>query len=107
MITAQNVPNENLDLFKVRFNIEKQLKRIWFLRFGDYPTVGFQIRYQPIQNMIRDLLNFELIDKDFHGILIEILSICNYAIHGNDLTNNRIYFVKKNANQVINYLYKI
>ena len=103
----QNVPNENLDLFKIRFNIEKQLKRIWFSRFGDHPTVGFQIRYQPIQNMIRDLLNSEIINKDFYSILIEILSICNHAIHGNDLTDNQITFVRKNANQLINYLYKI
>lgn len=106
-ILEQNVPNDNLDLFKVRYNIEQQLKRIWFSRFGDHPTIGLQIRYQPIQYMIRDLLNFEIIDKDFHGILIEILSICNYAIHGNDLTENQITFVRKNSNQVIKYLYKI
>lgn len=103
----QNVPNENLDLFKVRYNIEKQLKRIWFSRFGNHPSVGFQIRYQPIQNMIKDLLIAEIIDLDFHGILLEILSICNYAIHGNDLTENQISFVRKNSKDVINFLYKI
>lgn len=101
------VPDENLDLFKIRYTIEQQLKRIWFSRFGDHPTVGFQIRYQPITNMIRELRNFALIDTNFYDILKEILSICNYAIHGNDLTEKQISFVKKHANQVIKYLYKI
>jgi hypothetical protein len=106
VISKTDVPDDNTDLFKIRYNIEKQLKRIWFSRF-EVETIGLKIRYQPTLKIIQDLLNYEIIDKDFYVILREILSICNYAIHGENVTENQIYFVTKNSKQVINYLYKI
>ena len=51
--------------------------------------------------------NFEIIDNNFYGILREILSICNYAIHGENVTDNQVKFVTKNAKQVLDYLYQV
>ena len=57
--------------------------------------------------IIQDLTKFEIIDNNFYGILREILSICNYAIHGESVTDNQVKFVTKNAKQVLDYLSQV
>jgi hypothetical protein len=101
-----DVPDDNLNLFKVRYNIEKELKRIWDARYNE-ENLEFRYKYQPVLKIIQDLTKFEIIDKDFYGILREILSICNYAIHGEKVTDNQIHFVTKNAKEILDYLYQI
>jgi hypothetical protein len=54
--------------------------------------------------IIQDLTKYEIIDKNFYGIFREILSICNYAIHGEKVTDNQVNFVSKNAKVVLDYL---
>ncbi len=101
-----DVPKDNLLMFQVRFNIEKQLRRIWEQRFdsGDFDP---RLRHQPVTRIIQDLVKFEIIDNNFYGILREILSICNYAIHGEEVTENQVSFVTKNAKQILDYLSQI
>lgn len=100
-----DVPQDNLLMFQVRFNIEKQLRRIWEQHFdgSDYP----RLRHTSITRIIQDLAKFEIIDIDFYGVLREILSICNYAIHGEEVTQNQVLFVTKNAKQILDYLSQI
>lgn len=98
-----DVPDGNLQLFKVRYNIETQLRRIWEQRF-DGSDFDQRQRYQPIIKIIQELTKFEIIDNNFYGVLREILSICNYAIHGENVTDNQVKFVTKNAKQVLDYL---
>jgi|WetSurMetagenome_2_1015567.scaffolds.fasta_scaffold373051_1 hypothetical protein len=102
-----DVPNEKIDMFKIRYNIEKQLKRIWYSRFGKASSFGLKIQYQPIQGILQDLLEYELIDIDFYAIVKDILAICNNAVHGNELTEKQNSFVIRNYRQVLKYLLKI
>lgn len=101
-----DVPQDNLLMFQVRYNIEKQLRRIWEQRFdsGDFDP---RLRHQPVTRIIQDLAKFEIIDNNFYGILREILSICNYAIHGEEVTENQVSFVTKNAKQILDYLSQV
>lgn len=98
-----DVPEDNLTMFKVRYNIETQLRRIWENRF-DEKAFDQRFRHQPIMRIIQDLTKYEIIDNNFYGILREILSICNYAIHGEEVTDNQVNFVSKNAKVVLDYL---
>jgi hypothetical protein len=98
-----DVPDDNLTMFKVRYNIETQLRRIWENRF-DEKAFDPRSRHQPIMRIIQDLTKFEIIDNNFYGILREILSICNYAIHGVEVTDKQVSFVSKNAKVVLDYL---
>jgi cytidylate kinase len=98
-----DVPEDNLTMFKVRYNIETQLRRIWENRF-DEKAFDQRFRHQPIMRIIQDLTKYEIIDNNFYGILREILSICNYAIHGEQVTDNQVNFVSKNAKVVLDYL---
>lgn len=100
-----NVPEYNLQLFKVRYNIETELRRIWEQRFSN-DMENFN-RRAPIMRIIQDLTKFELLDNNFYGILKEILSICNYAIHGEKVSDKQVSFVTKNANQILEYLKEI
>jgi hypothetical protein len=98
-----DVPDDNLTMFKVRYNIETQLRRIWENRF-DEKAFDPRFRHQPTMRIIQDLTKFEIIDNNFYGILREILSICNYAIHGEQVTDKQVNFVSKNAKFVLDYL---
>lgn len=106
LASRTDVPDDNLQMFKVRYNIENQLRRIWEQRFenGEFDS---RLKHQSIMRIIQDLTKFEIIDNNFYGILREILSICNYAIHGESVTENQVKFVTKNAKQVLDYLYQV
>lgn len=101
-----DVPQDNLLMFQVRYNIEKQLRRTWELRF-DGQDIDPRLKLQPLTRIIQDLAKFEIIDNNFYGILREILSICNYAIHGEEVTENQVTFVAKNARQILDYLSQV
>lgn len=101
-----DVPDDNLIMFKVRYNLETELRRIWEQRF-DEMAFDQKYRHQPIMRIIQDLTKFEIIDNNFYGILREILSICNYAIHGEKVTDNQVNFVAKNARYVLDYLREV
>ncbi|MEP0712972.1 MULTISPECIES: hypothetical protein [Bacteroidota] len=101
--TKMDVPVNNLQMFKVRYNIETQLRRIWENRFDNGEFNG-RIKHQPLMRIIEDLTKFEILDRNFYGILREILSICNYAIHGESVTDSQAGFVIKNSQQVLEYL---
>lgn len=103
LVSRIEVPEDNLTLFKVRYNIETQLRRIWENRF-DEKALDQRVRHQPIMRIIQDLTKYEIIDNNFYGILREILSICNYAIHGEEVTDKQVNFVSKNAKIVLDYL---
>jgi hypothetical protein len=98
-----DVSEDIVNLFKVRYNIEKQLRRVWVHRF-ELSESGRHQENQPLIKIIKELTLFEIIDNDFYNILREILSICNYAIHGERVTDNQVKFVINNAKQVIDYL---
>lgn len=101
-----NVPNNNLKLFKVRYNIENELRRIWEQRFANEDT-EFNRRKQPILRNIQELVEYRIIDKEIYHILREILSICNYAIHGEKVSDKQVDFAINNGNEILSYLKNI
>lgn len=100
------VPENNLQMFKVRYNIENELRRIWQNRFENNEP-NDRWKNQSVIKITQDLTKFEIIDSNFYNILREILSICNYAIHGENVTDKQVSFVNKNAEQVLEYLNQV
>jgi len=101
-----DVPKDNLLMFQVRYNIEKQLRRIYAQNFDSYHFEP-EIRQQPVVKLIQDMINNKIIDNNFYGVLKEILSICNYAIHGEKVTENQVSFVTNNSKVILDYLSQI
>src|SRR5690606_36571812 len=54
LVSRIDVPEDNLTMFKVRYNIESQLRRIWENRF-DEKAFDQRFRHQPIMRVIQDL----------------------------------------------------
>ena len=104
--SSMDVPGDNVELFKVRYNIETQIRRIWAQRF-DRSDFEQRQQHQPVIKIIQELTTFEIIDNNFYDVLREILSICNYAIHGKTVTSKQVHFVIKNAKPVLDYLSKV
>lgn len=97
-ITFDNVPDDNILMFKVRYGIETQLRRIWENHYQE------QNKPTPMMEIIHDLMNVKLLNRDIYNPLREILAICNYAIHGKEVSENQVVFVRNNANEIISYL---
>lgn len=101
-----DVPEDNLLMFQVRYNIEKQVRFIWEKRFKGN-NLDSNTRVQPVSQIISDLNRFNIIDWEFYDILKEILSICNYAIHGEKITERQVAFVSKNAKPILDFLHQV
>lgn len=101
-----DVPDDSLNMFRARYNIEKELRRIWENKYIPENYTPHR-RNISITQIITDLTRTELLKAEFDSILREMLSICNYAIHGKDLSRNQIFFVESNAKNVIDYLKQI
>lgn len=100
---AIDVPTDNIDLFKIRYSIEKEINRIWFGRY-EREVDEYTKRKIPMYRQIQDLQKFDIINGNLGGLLRELLSICNYGIHGEEITEKQIGFVKGSAEEIINYL---
>lgn len=97
-----DVPKDNLMMFQVRFRIEQELRRIWIKNFDDIKN-----RKKPLNIIIGELAENHIIDKKVYYILRDILSVCNYAIHGEKVSQSQIDFVKKNEEEIIGFLTRI
>lgn len=97
-----DVPKDNMLMFQVRFRIEQELRRIWTRNFDENEN-----RKKPLTIIIRELTDSRIIDKQIFYILREILSVCNYAIHGEKVSESQVDFVEKNAEEVIDILTRI
>lgn len=97
---AQYVPHSVEELFRIRYQIETELRRIRG-RYSDEPRFE---RHRSLIGVLTDLRNLEIIDADFQGILREMLAVCNAAVHGEDISESQRNFVVENADEVLAYL---
>lgn len=87
---ASNVDSVSVELFKTRLSFEKLIAQHARLK-------GIDVRRQPIFRIIRDLQRSEEIPSNIaHGVL-EVLSVCNYAVHGEDVSEAQLGFVRESA----------
>lgn len=93
-----NVPEENVLLFKYRFEVEKEIRRIWRV-----VMVEDDVRY-PIIKILDVLVKLEVIPLAMKSAVREIYSITSSAIHGGKITQNQIQFTKETGNEILAYL---
>ncbi|WP_028532662.1 hypothetical protein [Paenibacillus sp. UNC217MF] len=102
-ITKLDVPDDNILLFSVRYNIEKEIRRIWMNNFGEFNSEG-KIGYMPIHRMVGDLVKYDIIPPSFSGAIKETYAVCSSAIHGEKPTEKQVIFIKDIASEVISTL---
>lgn len=97
-----DVPDESIFMFSVRYQIERELTRIWSGRIDLNDS-----RHRPLVGIIRDLVESEIIPGKLHGVMREILSVCNAGIHGETPTSKQVSFVRDVAEELIRTLRSI
>ena len=87
---TQDIQQESVDLFKARLSFEKLINEHSRLN-------GIDPRRYPMHRILRELQKNERISSNvIHGVL-EVLAICNYAVHGEVVSENQIAFVMDSA----------
>lgn len=85
------IPNDNVYLFKVRLDLEKQLSALCNL-------FQYEVRYnerRTMYSMVQFLIQHEVINRNIAELIREILNIANRGVHGEIIDNDYISFVKK------------
>ncbi|WP_421181259.1 hypothetical protein [Aeromonas enteropelogenes] len=80
----------HIEMHKRRFTFENP--------FHEYSYIdGKYRRRYSISQLLNELRNYKQISKDIlHGVT-EVISVCNYAVHGEPLSNAQIAFVRESA----------
>lgn len=99
--TQMAAPSDNVDLFVARFNLEKEIKRIWVRHVGREPIPS---DHATLVKQLLDLYLWGYLSKDVMGVIKEIVAICSYGIHDKSVTKFQLDFVKNNTRDVLSYL---
>ncbi|WP_323897916.1 hypothetical protein [Aeromonas caviae] len=80
----------HVEMFKVRLSFENLLR--------EYSDIDdkYRRRYS-LGKLLNDLRNYGVISKNvLHGVM-EVISVCNYAVHGEPLSKAQVAFVRESA----------
>ncbi|MTI47671.1 MAG: hypothetical protein FH761_07500 [Firmicutes bacterium] len=97
-----DVPEDNMLLFSARYNIEKEIHRIWDNHSDEYDDK--KSRYVPIHRIVSYLTKYEILPPSFNGVIKEIYSVCSPAVHGEKPTESQVKFIKDVSADVIRTL---
>lgn len=96
----QEVSEDVKFLFSTRYLIENELRRIWSYAF-DKKTPRSASR------ILENLTKQEIISLKFAHAIKDVLRVCNPAIHGEEVTDAQIRFVKDLGPEVISVLKQV
>ncbi|WP_429128193.1 hypothetical protein [Aeromonas veronii] len=78
----------HIEMYKIRLSLENLLRK-----YSDIDG-KYQRRYS-VSQLLNELRNYKQISKDIlHGVT-EVISVCNYAVHDEPLSNAQIAFVRE------------
>lgn len=87
---THDVQKANIELFKVRLSFERLINEHSRLN-------GIDPRRYPMHRALRELQKSENIPPTVINGVLEILAICNYAVHGEKISESQIAFVLDSA----------
>ncbi len=91
-----DLPEQTSYLFGVRYSIEKELTRIYDTRIPIRPPFR-----EPLYIKVKALTEAGLISPQLQNVVLQLYSICNPAIHGQQVSEEKIKFVKDIAPNLI------
>ena len=100
-----DIPENTMHLFKIRYNIETLLTKIWD-KYSVYVDSYQNKNIYPTQ-ILKQLSSIDVIDNLTLNLTRDILSICNASIHGNKVTGKQIDFVTKNSRSIYDRLNQV
>jgi hypothetical protein len=97
------VPNDTRFLFSVRYSLEKELRRLATLIWPPY----LEKRPQSILSIANILSEMGKITPQVVNIIREVYAICSAAVHGNDVSEASVKFVRDTSPALLAYLKSI
>jgi hypothetical protein len=94
-------PDDAIFLFSVRYNIERELRRIAEGRQLDFSTGAVARRKPTIAQLARLLSEAEVVEPPLASAIREVYVVCSPAIHGEPISEAQVAFVKDVASQLI------
>ena len=88
-----------VEMFKVRLAFESLLKE--HFEFNE----KYHRRYS-VGKILNDLRNYEAFSKQVLDGVMEVISVCNYAVHGEPITKVQVAFVRESAPGLLKALAK-
>lgn len=85
------------EMFEVRLAFEKLLRRHSI-------AFGLDSRRVSVGKLLNQLRQSDYIPKEIVVGIQEVISICNYAVHGEDITPDQVYFVRRSAPSLLKAL---
>lgn len=92
-----NVPDDVTFLFRTRFHLESELRRLSSRVKGSSP----QKRSMPVHVLSRSLVETGLLDPGLASAIREVYSVCSPAVHGEPVTEAQVSFVRDVAPNLI------
>ena len=89
-IVGDSISRDNVELFKVRYSFEKLISN--YARLN-----GIDSRKGSVTTILKKLANQEIISMDLCRSILEIIAICNYASHGEEISKNQSQLVHESA----------
>lgn len=86
-------------LFKVRYNLEREVRRIWVRRTEEGDVQAR--RFTPTLRVARYLAESGLIDRGMEEAIRELWAVASPAIHGESVTEAQVSFAREVAPQLI------
>lgn len=90
-------------LMLARFNLEKELRRIWYENFQAIPDG----RLLAISRMVGGMVEREMIDSKLAKAIRDVYAVCSPAVHAEPVTRAQVEFVKDVAPSLIAMLKEI
>jgi hypothetical protein len=98
-LTQLQVPSDSTFLFETRYSLEQALRRADRLLDSDEP--GAMRSRLPGHRIAHNLVRHEILSSDLANAIREIYSICSAAIDGEDISQAKVEFVRRTADEVI------
>lgn len=109
----EEVPRDTQFLFAVRYAIENEVKRIWSIvakeagLAEDYESSPSRQFPRTTHRIVSFLSDRGVIEYKYRNLIQDIHSICSSAIHGYDVTETKVRFVREFGPFIITYLRRI
>jgi len=84
-------------MFEVRLAFEKLLRRHSI-------AFGLDSKRVSVGKLLYQLRQSDYMPKEIVIGIQEVISICNYAVHGENITNDQVYFVRQSAPSLLKAL---
>jgi hypothetical protein len=99
-----SVSDDTMFLFKTRYHIERELRRI---ATGRDLMLSNQRRYQPAHVLASALVDWGLLSARLGNAVREVYAVCSAAIHGENISEKQVAFVRDVGGELVSALHSI